>query len=77
MGIYGDRALELQKEGFSCAQSVVACLCERYGVDRVTALRFAGVFGSGIGLEHRDVRGNNGGDDADRAKIWKKISGRP
>lgn len=50
MGIYGDRALELQKEGFSCAQSVVACLCERYGVDRVTALRFAGVFGSGIGL---------------------------
>lgn len=50
MGIYGDRALELQREGFSCAQSVVGSLCERYGVDRVTALRFAGVFGSGIGL---------------------------
>ncbi len=50
MGIYGDRALELQREGFSCAQSVVGSLCERYGVDRVTALRFAGVFGSGIGM---------------------------
>ena len=50
MGIYGERALALQKEGFSCAQSVVASLCEKYGVDRVTALRFAGVFGSGIGM---------------------------
>ena len=28
MGIYGDRALELQREGFSCAQSVVGSLCE-------------------------------------------------
>lgn len=50
MGIYGERALLLQKEGYSCAQSMVASLCERYGVDRSTALRFAGVFGSGIGM---------------------------
>lgn len=49
MGIYGERALALQKEGFSCAQSMVASQCELYGVDRITALRFAGVFGSGIG----------------------------
>lgn len=49
MGVYGERALQLQKEGFSCAQSVVASLSEKYGVDRMTALRFAGLFGSGIG----------------------------
>ncbi len=49
MSIYGDRAVALHHEGFSCSQSVVASLCEEYGIDRVTALRFAAAFGSGIG----------------------------
>ncbi|MGI6154199.1 MAG: C-GCAxxG-C-C family protein [Christensenellaceae bacterium] len=49
MSIYGDRAVALHGEGYSCSQSVVASLCEEFGVDRVTAFRFAAAFGSGIG----------------------------
>ena len=47
--LYGDRAAATHKEGFSCSQSVVASLCEEYGVDRVTALKMSGALGSGIG----------------------------
>lgn len=49
MSLYGDRAVTTHAEGFNCAQSVVASLCEEFGVDRMTAYRFAGAFGSGIG----------------------------
>ena len=49
MSIYGDRAVACHREGFSCSQSVASSLCEELGVDRVTALRVAGAFGSGIG----------------------------
>ena len=47
--LYGERAGALHKEGFGCAQAVFASLCEEFGVDRVTALRTAAGFGSGIG----------------------------
>lgn len=47
--IFGNRAVELNKEGYTCAQSVVGSLCEEFGVDRVTALKISCAFGSGIG----------------------------
>ncbi|HML38282.1 MAG TPA: C-GCAxxG-C-C family protein [Bacillota bacterium] len=49
MSVYGDRAEALQQEDYCCCQCVVGSLCEEFGVDRITALRFAGAFGSGIG----------------------------
>lgn len=49
MSVYSDRALKLQAEGFSCSQCVVASMCDEFGIDHITALRFAGAFGSGIG----------------------------
>ncbi|MDD4849146.1 MAG: C-GCAxxG-C-C family protein [Gemmiger sp.] len=49
MSIYGERAVACHREGFNCSQAVVSSLCEEFGIDRVTALRFAGAFGSGIG----------------------------
>ena len=47
--LYGDRAAETHMEGYSCSQSVVTSLCEEFGIDRVTALKMSGAFGSGIG----------------------------
>jgi C_GCAxxG_C_C family probable redox protein len=44
-----DRAKELLKEGYSCAQSVFATFCEELGLDRNTALKIADAFGGGIG----------------------------
>lgn len=49
MSIYGDRAVACHREGFSCSQAVASSLCEEFGIDRVTALRISGAFGSGIG----------------------------
>ena len=47
--LYGDRAVACHHEGFSCSQSVFTSLCEEFGMDRVSALKVAGGFGSGIG----------------------------
>ncbi len=49
MGLYGDRADALQREGYACSQCLAGSLAEVLGVDRTLALRFAGAFGSGIG----------------------------
>lgn len=49
MSVYGDRAETLSWEGFACSQCVVGAICENLGIDRLTALRFAAAFGSGIG----------------------------
>ena len=43
-----ERALELFKENFNCAQSVLAAFCEELGLGADTALRLAGGFGGGL-----------------------------
>lgn len=50
MKIYREKAEEICREGNNCCQSVLLTLCEQYGIDRHTAMRFGAVFGSGIGL---------------------------
>ena len=44
-----ERAVSLFKEGYNCAQSVVAAFADMYGMDRDTALRIGAGFGGGIG----------------------------
>jgi len=43
------KARELFKEGYNCAQSVVAAWADYYGIDRETALRMSSGFGGGMG----------------------------
>ena len=43
------KAVELFKEGFNCAQAVVAAFAEDYGFTREQALRMSASFGGGIG----------------------------
>ncbi len=43
-----DEAIALYKQGFNCAQSLLAVFGPEYGVDRDTALRLAQGFGAGI-----------------------------
>jgi len=49
---YVGRAEDLFRQGFNCAQAVVAACAPLYGVDEQTALRFAASFGGGIGRMH-------------------------
>lgn len=44
-----NKAEELFRNGFNCAQSVVAACADIYGIDEQTALRIAASFGGGIG----------------------------
>lgn len=44
-----DRAVELFKKGYNCAQSVFAAYADIYGMDTETALRVSGSFGGGMG----------------------------
>ena len=44
-----DTATALFKEGYNCAQSVVAAWADRYGIPQETALRMSAGFGAGIG----------------------------
>ncbi len=43
-----DQALELQKSGCNCAQSVSGVFCEKYGIDRDQLMRMTTNFGSGM-----------------------------
>lgn len=43
------KAVELFKEGFNCAQAVVAAFAEDYGFTQEQALRMSASFGGGIG----------------------------
>ncbi len=43
-----NEAKELSSKGFNCAQSVVGACCEKYGIDKETAMKFAGSFGGGL-----------------------------
>ena len=44
-----EEALELFRQGFNCAQSVVGALGPSCGLDRETCLRIAAPFGGGLG----------------------------
>ena len=48
MKIYADRAVALQMEGYNCCQCVAGCICEVFGLNRMDAFRYAGMFGHGI-----------------------------
>ncbi len=45
-----DKAIVLQKEGFSCSQAVLTAFCDRFGIDKNQALRIASSFGGGMHL---------------------------
>lgn len=44
-----DRAEQLFKSGFNCAQSVFAAFSDKYGIDEETALKISASFGAGFG----------------------------
>jgi C_GCAxxG_C_C family probable redox protein len=44
-----DRASELFKQGYNCAQAVCGACCDLFGMDLPTALRFSAGYGGGIG----------------------------
>ncbi len=44
-----DRAEELFREGYNCAQAVLGAFCEAYDLDMDTALRLSCSFGGGLG----------------------------
>jgi C_GCAxxG_C_C family probable redox protein len=45
-----EKALALQKEGFSCSQVVLAAFCDQFGVDKNQALKISSSFGGGMHL---------------------------
>ncbi|MEN6383990.1 MAG: C-GCAxxG-C-C family protein [Phycisphaerales bacterium] len=45
-----EKALELQKEGFSCSQAIFAAFAERFNLDKETALKISSSFGGGMHL---------------------------
>jgi C_GCAxxG_C_C family probable redox protein len=44
-----EQALEIFKNGFTCAQSVFVVFAKEHGLDEATAFKIAGGFGSGMG----------------------------
>ena len=60
MGSYSDKAVQLFKEGYNCAQAVFAAFADKYGIDRETALRLSASFGGGMG-RMREVCGTVSG----------------
>lgn len=44
-----ERAVALFREGYNCAQAVVAAFADLYGLDTETALRLSASFGGGMG----------------------------
>jgi C_GCAxxG_C_C family probable redox protein len=49
MNTTADQAEAIFRKGFNCAQSVLSCCGERFGLDRQTALRMGEAFGGGMG----------------------------
>lgn len=45
-----EKALGIQKEGFSCSQAVFGAFCEQFGVDKNQALKISSAFGGGMHL---------------------------
>lgn len=46
---HGDRAVELFKAGYNCAQAVAVAFCDVTGVDEKTTARMVSSFGGGMG----------------------------
>ncbi|MEN6490015.1 MAG: C-GCAxxG-C-C family protein, partial [Smithella sp.] len=46
---HSQRAMELFRRGYNCAQSVFAAFCEDMGIDFETALKLSSSFGAGMG----------------------------
>lgn len=44
-----EKAVSLFREGYNCAQSVVAAYADLYGIDTETALKLSASFGGGMG----------------------------
>ncbi|MBO5136235.1 MAG: C_GCAxxG_C_C family protein [Clostridia bacterium] len=49
MGIKREKAMELFKEGYNCAQAVFLAYAEDYGMDETQAKKIASSFGGGMG----------------------------
>ncbi len=49
MSVKGERAYELFKQGYNCAQAVFGAFAEELGIDFDTAVRLSSGFGGGIG----------------------------
>ena len=46
---YGNKAVELFRSGYNCAQAVAVSFCDVTGLEEKTAARLASAFGGGIG----------------------------
>ena len=46
---YGNKAVELFRSGYNCAQAVAVAFCDVTGLEEKTAARMASAFGGGIG----------------------------
>jgi C_GCAxxG_C_C family probable redox protein len=46
------RAMELFKQGYNCAQAVLGAFCEDLGIDLEAAVKIASSFGGGMGRLH-------------------------
>lgn len=44
----GENAVKLHQEGWNCAQAVLGCCCEQFGVTSEQAYRMAAFFGGGM-----------------------------
>lgn len=45
-----EKAEQLYKKGYNCAQAVVCAYCDKFGIDEETAYRMAEGFGGGMGM---------------------------
>ncbi len=45
-----EKAVELHKKGYNCAQSVACSFCQEFGVDQETMFRISEGFGFGMGM---------------------------
>ena len=46
--VYGQKAMQLFKEGYNCSQAVVLAFEDLYDMDRETAAKFSSAFGGGL-----------------------------
>lgn len=50
MNSRAEKALELHKKGYNCAQAVACSFCDSFGVDEKTMFKIAEGFGFGMGM---------------------------
>lgn len=56
-----EKAVELFRSGYGCAQSIVATYADLFGMDREQALRLASSFGGGLGGSRQQLCGTVSG----------------